>query len=186
VSVLFVLGFATVFAVMGLLLHSALVHLGVSFQSAMARIGGTIMIFFGLYIMGLMKLPFLERPHLFLIQKKFSSQKITAFVFGAAFAAGWTPCVGVALGGIFGLAILEPTKTFFLLIAYALGLGVPFLIIGFFTEFFSGGVQKYFTKNFVWIQYVNILFGGVLLLLGSLAFTQNLAVCRAVLWKFPF
>ena len=185
-SVLFVVGFITVFAIMGLLLHSTLVRVGVSFQTTMAQIGGAIMIFFGLYIMGLVKLSFFDRPHLFLIHKKFSSRKITAFVFGAAFAAGWTPCVGVALGAIFGLAIIEPAKTFFLLTSYAFGLGVPFLMMGFFTEFFAGRVEEYTKKSLVWVQYVNILFGGVLILLGGLAFTQNLAVCRAVLWKFPF
>ena len=139
-------------------------------------------IFFGLYLMGLVKLSFLERPHKMSVHKKFSSRALTSFVFGSAFAAGWTPCVGAALGAILGLATLAPAKTFFLLIAYAVGLGVPFLIIG----AFAGEIERYFARSFAWVQYVNILFGGVLVWLGALAFTQNLSICRDVFWNFPF
>ncbi len=184
-SVFFVLGFTAVFAILGIILRSALVQAGPDLQVFIARIGGAIVIFFGLYLMGLVKLSFfafLERPHIFAIHKKFSSRALASFVFGAAFAAGWTPCVGAALGSILGLAALAPAKTFFLLIAYAIGLGVPFLIIG----ALAGKIEPYLTRGFVWIQYINILFGGVLVWLGALAFTQNLSVCREVLWSFPF
>ncbi len=181
-SIFFVLGFTAVFAVLGLILHGALVQAGPGLQILLAQIGGGIVIFFGLYLMGLVKLSFLERTHIFRVHKKFSSRALTSFVFGAAFAAGWTPCVGAALGAILGLAALAPAKTFFLLVAYALGLGAPFLIIG----AFAGEIERYLVRSFAWIQYVNILFGGVLVWLGALAFTQNLSVCREVLWNFPF
>ena len=181
-SAFFVLGFTTVFAVLGLILHGALVQTGPALQGPLAKVGGVIVIFFGLYLMGLVKLSFLERPHIFKVRKKFSSRALTSFVFGSAFAAGWTPCVGAALGAILGLAVLAPAKTFFLLIAYALGLGVPFLIIG----AFAGEIEKYFSRSFAWMQYVNILFGGILVWFGALAFTQNLSICREVLWSFPF
>lgn len=181
-SVFFVLGFVTVFAILGLILHGVLAQAPQSFQIYTARIGGAIVIFFGLYLMGLVKLSFLERPHKMSVHKKFSSRSLTSFVFGAAFAAGWTPCVGAALGAIFGLATLAPAKTFFLLIAYAFGLGAPFLLIG----AFAGEIERYLLRSFAWIQYVNILFGGVLVWFGALAFTQNLSICREVLWSFPF
>lgn len=181
-SVFFVLGFVAVFALLGLILHGVLAQASQSFQVSVARIGGAIVIFFGLYLMGLVKLSFLERPHKMSVHKKFSSRALTSFVFGAAFAAGWTPCVGAALGAILGLAALAPAKTFFFLIAYAFGLGVPFLIIG----AFAGEIERYLLRSFAWIQYVNILFGGVLVWFGALAFTQNLAICREVFWSFPF
>jgi len=60
--------------------------------------------------------------------------------------------------------------------------GVPFLIIG----AFAGEIEKYLSRSFAWMQYVNIIFGGVLVWFGALAFTQNLSVCREVLWSFPF
>lgn len=181
-SIFFVLGFTAVFSTLGLVLHSAIVQAGSELQSVFAKIGGVIVIFFGLYLMGLVKLAFLERPHIFRVHKKFSSRSLTSFVFGAAFAAGWTPCVGAALGGILGLAVLAPGKTFFLLVAYALGLGVPFLAIG----AFAGEIEKYLSRSFAWVQYLNILFGGVLVWLGALAFTQDLSICREVFWSFPF
>lgn len=180
-SVFFVLGFTLVFALLGLVLHSALVQASVVLRVSLARIGGAVVIFFGLYLMGLVKLSFLERPHKVAIHKKFSSRALASFVFGAAFAAGWTPCVGAALGAILGLAALAPAKTFFLLIAYAFGLGVPFLVMG----AFAGEIERYLERTFAWIQYVNILFGGILVWLGALAFTQNLAVCREVFWSLP-
>ena len=181
-SIFFVLGFTTVFAVLGLILQSALVQAGPELQATFAKIGGAIVIFFGLYLMGLVRLSFLEIPHTISVYKKFSSRATTSFVFGAAFAAGWTPCVGAALGAILGLAALAPAKTFLLLVSYALGLGLPFLIIG----AFAGEIERYIKRSFAWIQYVNILFGGVLVWLGALAFTQNLYVCREVFWSFPF
>ncbi len=181
-SAFFVLGFTTVFAILGLILHGALVQAGPGLQEVLAKIGGGIVIFFGLYLMGLVKLSFLERAHIFRVRRKFSSRALTSFVFGSAFAAGWTPCVGVALGGILGLAVIAPAKTFFLLVAYALGLGVPFLIIG----TFAGEIERYLSRSLAWIQYINILFGGVLVWLGALAFTQNLSICREVFWSFPF
>lgn len=181
-SIFFVLGFTLVFAILGLVLHSALVGASALLQVSFARIGGAIVIFFGLYLMGLIKLPFLERTRHMSVHKKFSSRAITSLVFGAAFAAGWTPCVGAALGAILGLAALEPAKTFTLLIAYALGLGVPFLAMG----FFAGEFERYLDRSFMWVKYLNILFGGLLIFLGALAFTQNLATCKQALWSFPF
>lgn len=181
-SVFFVLGFTAVFAVLGVLLHGVLTGVGTDFKIIIARIGGAIIIFFGLYLMGLIKFSFLEKTRHISVHKRFSSRALTSFVFGAAFAAGWTPCVGAALGAILGIAALAPTKAFFLLLAYALGLGIPFLIIG----IFAGEIEKYLRHNLAWIQYINILFGGVLVWMGALSFTQNLTVCREVFWSFPF
>ena len=187
-SIFFVLGFMTVFSVLGLVLHGVLLETSFSVKVTLAKVGGAIVIFFGLYLMGLFKLlshnffSFFDRPHTISVFRKFSSRATTSFVFGAAFALGWTPCVGAVLGGIFGLAVLMPTKAFFLLLVYALGLGVPFIIVG----LFAGKLQRYFAKDFGWITYLNILFGGILVFVGSLAFTQNLAICREILWNFPF
>lgn len=180
-SIFFVLGFTVVFALLGLLLHGALVQASAFLQVSFARIGGAIVIFFGLYLMGLVKWSFLERPHKLSVHTKFSSRSLASFVFGAAFAAGWTPCVGAALGAILGLATLAPTKTFFLLVSYAIGLGVPFLAIG----TFAGEIERYMMRSFAWVQYVNIILGGILVFFGLLAFTQNLATCREALWSLP-
>ncbi len=170
-SILFVLGFSLVFALLGVLLNTVLAHVAYAAQTWLARAGGIIIIFFGLYLTGLIKVPFLERDYKFRPGAKFGSRSTTSFLFGAAFAAGWTPCVGAVLGGILGLAASEPGSAFALLVAYALGLGIPFLAVGLFASQASAMINRYAGM----LRYVSIVFGFVLILLGILAFTQNLS-----------
>ena len=169
-SVFFVIGFAFIFALLGVLLNTVLSNVAYDAQTWFARIGGAIIIFFGLYLTGLIKIGFLEREHKFRITTKFKSRYVTSFAFGAAFAAGWTPCVGAALGAIIGLAASAPGSAFFLLMAYAVGLGIPFLIVGFFAGTASSLIIKYAHV----LTYVNLVFGIILIGLGILIFTEQL------------
>lgn len=169
-SLAFVLGFSFVFAVLGVLLNSVLTGIAYDVQTWLSRIGGAIVIFFGLYLTGLLKVGFLERPHQFKILKQGRSRYITSFGFGFAFAAGWTPCVGAVLGSILGLAAAAPNTAFALLLSYALGLGLPFLLIG----FFAGSAGKFVTRYHRVIRVANVAFGVLLIVLGILVFTQNL------------
>src|SRR3989338_2407624 len=97
-SVFFVLGFSIIFSLVGVLLQSVFSNISYSIQTWLGRIGGIIIIFFGLYILGLITPRFLQKEYKFKVAKKFSSNYLTSFVFGAAFAVGWTPCVGAILG----------------------------------------------------------------------------------------
>ena len=99
-------------------------------QTWLSWIGGLVIIFFGLYLMGFFRIGFLEYEHKLNPKLQFHSRYLTSLLFGFAFAAGWTPCVGPVLGGILGLAASAPGEAFPLLFAYALGLGVPFLVVG--------------------------------------------------------
>ena len=169
-SVVFVLGFSVVFAALGVLLNTLLEAIAYDVQVWLARIGGAIIIFFGLYLTGLVRLEFLEREYKFAVTKSFSSRYLTSFVFGAAFAAGWTPCVGAVLGAILGLAATQPGSAFILLLSYSVGLGIPFLATGLFASQAAHVINRY-SK---WFGYVNLVFGAALIVLGVLAFTQNL------------
>lgn len=169
-TIFFVLGFSTVFAALGVLLNTALESVAYDAQTWLSRIGGVIIIFFGLYLTGLLKISFLEREHKLKVKKKFNSRYATSFVFGSAFAAGWTPCVGAALGAILGLAATEPGSAFTLLMIYSIGLGLPFLIVGAFATRAQGFITKYANA----LNKVNIAFGVLLILLGILIFTENL------------
>lgn len=171
-AVFFVLGFSFVFAILGVILNTLLSQVAYDAQIWLARIGGVIIIFFGLYLSGLIKVAFLEKDHKFAVKHKFSSRHLTSFVFGAAFAAGWTPCVGAALGAILGLAATEPGAAFSLLLVYALGLGIPFLIIG----AFAAEAGQYMTRFAKTAGYVTKAFGVILIALGVLIFTQKLAL----------
>lgn len=170
-AVFFVLGFSVVFAVLGVLLNTVLEAVAYDVQIWLSRLGGALVILFGLYLVGLIKIPYLDRLHTIAVTKASRPRYVTAFLFGLAFAAGWTPCVGAVLGGILGLAAAVPGTAFFLLLAYALGLGLPFLVVGLFAAQASAWISRYAAK----LRYVNIAFGVILIALGILVFTQNLS-----------
>lgn len=169
-SLFFVLGFAAIFSLLGILLNTLLESVAYDAQIWLARIGGAVIIFFGLYLTELLRLPILEREYKFRPRARWQSSYLTSLFFGAAFAAGWTPCVGAVLGGILGLAAATPGSAFKLLFAYSLGLGLPFLTVGLFTS----QAAAFLNRHVRIFRYVKIVFGVVLVAIGVLAFTQNL------------
>jgi cytochrome c-type biogenesis protein len=172
-SVFFVFGFSFVFALLGVLLQTILVNVGSDVQMWLSRIGGLVIIFFGLYLTGLLRVGFLERTHTFRVQRDGGrSRYFTSFLFGVAFAVGWTPCVGAVLGGILALAASAPLQAFTLLFSYALGLGVPFLLVGAFTAQATNLIARYGNA----LAYVNVVFGIILIALGVLVFTQDITL----------
>ncbi len=170
-SFLFVLGFGTVFSLIGVLLNSILSNVAFTAQLWLGRIAGVIIILFGFYLLGFIKPQFLLQEHKFKVHR-FKSKALTSFVFGAAFAVGWTPCVGAVLGSILALAASMPSDAFTLLLAYSLGLGIPFLIVGLFAQDFVNWIQKHGT----FLKYFNIVVGLLMVLLGVLVFTGKLAL----------
>jgi cytochrome c-type biogenesis protein len=169
-SLFFVLGFSAVFSLLGVLLTTILERIAYGVQQWLARLGGGIIILFGLYLAGILKIPFLEREYKFRVTKKFESRLLTSFVFGAAFAAGWTPCVGAVLGSILGLAATAPGSAFTFLFSYSLGLGLPFLLVGLFASRASEWINRYAGV----LHWASMVFGIMLVILGILAFTQSL------------
>ncbi|PJE76152.1 cytochrome C biogenesis protein [Candidatus Uhrbacteria bacterium CG10_big_fil_rev_8_21_14_0_10_48_11] len=170
-AVFFVLGFSFIFALLGVLLNTLLAAVAYDVQLWLARIGGLVIIFFGLYLTHLIHIPMLDvRRQVNVSPTRFPSRYVSSFVFGAAFAVGWTPCVGAVLGGILGLAASAPGSAFGLLLAYALGLGLPFLLVGAFTAEATTLIRRYANT----LRYIEIIFGAVLIVLGILVFTQSL------------
>ena len=171
-SLWFVIGFSVVFAILGVLLNTVLVHVAGRVEEWLSYIGGTIVIIFGLYLTGLLHIGFLERTHAMRVDTKSKRPRfITSFLFGFAFAAGWTPCVGATLGAIIGLAATSPGSAFTLLFSYALGLGVPFLLVGLFASQAAG----FFERHERGLSYVNKVFGALLIVIGILVFTGSLS-----------
>jgi len=170
-SIFFVLGFSVVFSIVGILLQTVLVHASYEVQTWLGRIGGIIIIFFGLFTLGLFTPSFLQMDHKIAVKKRFGSYFITSFIFGAAFAVGWTPCVSAALGAILALAVTQSGSAFLLLVAYTLGIGIPFLLVGFFTN----QAQNLINRAGKWLTYVQYLFGALLIVIGVLIFTGELS-----------
>ncbi|HZE78925.1 MAG TPA: cytochrome c biogenesis protein CcdA [Nitrososphaeraceae archaeon] len=176
-TVYFVLGFSLIFAVLGVILNSVLATAGIGFQHLLSSAGGIVIIGFGAYLILSTKLRGLNFEKKLTKLPRFKTSYITSFVFGAAFAAGWTPCVGPILGSIFALAATSPGAAYNSLLAYSLGLGVPFLITGaFFTK--ATGIIRRIVKH---LKYFNPVMGAMLIIVGILIFTNQLSV----LGNFP-
>lgn len=174
-SLMFVIGFSAVFALLGVLLNTLLSGLSSSVQEWLSRIAGILILIFAFYILGLIKIPFLEVERKVHVKKRFGSTYITSFLFGAAFAVGWSPCVGAILGSVFALAIKNPVSAFSMLMAYAIGMGIPFLVVG----LFASDAIKLIRKSGTFLKYFNIIVGILLLILGVLVFTNNLSLAAA-------
>ena len=169
-TVFFVAGFSIVFSTMGVIINSVLSSSASSIISGLNQIGGIIIIGFGVFLLLSTKIPKLN------VEKKFFPKRAKAsyplsFVFGLAFAAAWTPCVGPILGSILTLAATSPAISFHLLLAYSLGLGIPFILMG---VFFSRATKviQVMSKH---LKYYSVFLGGLIILLGVLVFTNQLA-----------
>jgi cytochrome c-type biogenesis protein len=128
----FVLGLAVIFALLGAS-ASVLGQTLLQNLQLLSRVGGVIVIIFGLQMLGVLRIPLLNRTARFLeLKPNTQASHAGAFAMGLAFGAGWTPCIGPFLGGLLGLASQQETvgAGVLLLLVYALGLGVPFLIAG--------------------------------------------------------
>ena len=169
-TIFFVLGFSIIFSTLGVLINSILSENINQLANSLNWIAGIIIVIFGIFMIASTKINSLNKEKKFQI-KNFKSSYPMSFVFGLAFAIGWTPCVGPILGTILTLAATTPSISFTLLLAYSIGLGIPFILIGiFFSK--STKIISSMTKH---LKYYNIVLGGFIILLGILIFTNQLA-----------
>jgi cytochrome c-type biogenesis protein len=137
----FVLGFSLVFVALGAS-FSAAGQMLFQYRDWIRRIGGVLIVIFGLYIAGLLNIGLFARTQQWQIREK-PAGYIGSLLVGVTFAIGWTPCVGPILGAILSLAGTTETvqRGIGLLVAYSAGLGLPFLIsaaaLGPFLAFFK-------------------------------------------------
>ncbi len=129
----FVLGLSTVFLLLGFT-ASAFGAFFLQNQLLFARIAGVVVVVFGLHFLGVFRIPILDREARFEAGDRGGST-FGAYVLGLAFAFGWTPCIGPQLGAILSIAASEASisRGTTLLAVYALGLGLPFLLVAAFT-----------------------------------------------------
>jgi len=171
--VLFIGGFTVVFALLGAFASTVQLFKG----PAGRTIAGLVVVVLGLLMIGYalgrgsIALFAERRPFLHKVRPGVAG----AFPLGMAFAAGWTPCIGPVLGGIFFIASTQSTaRGVLLLVVYSLGLGVPFLLIGLGIQWLSGTLQ-WFRRNYrvITVASGSLLVGmGIMLITGT--FTRYL------------
>lgn len=169
-SIFFVLGFSVVFSTLGVIINSVLATSVSELVGELNQIGGIIIMGFGIFLLLSMKINKLNIEKKF-IPKRSKTSYPMSFVFGLSFAVGWTPCVGPILGTVLTLAATTPSVAFNLLLAYSLGLGIPFILIG---VFYSRATRiiRSMSKH---LKYYNIVLGSFIIILGVLVFTNQLA-----------
>ena len=168
-ALLFVLGFSLVFILLG----ASATALGRAlnyYQVWLQRVGGVLIIAFGLVCLGVIRVGALNQERRVQVERKPVGYLGSALV-GMAFAAGWTPCIGPVLGGILGLAATsqDVTRGMLLLGVYSAGLAVPFLIAAVALESFLSWFQR-FRRFLPWVMRVSgvlLIFVGLLMVTGE-------------------
>ncbi len=179
-AVLFVLGMSTIIVfvfggattILGRVLYDA--------RDWITRIGGIVVIIFGLHTLGIIKIPFLNYD----TRKQYSGSTSfgSSYLMGIFFTAGWTPCIGVTLGAIMtmGLAQEQAGTAMILAAAYALGLGLPFLIMGLLIDRATNILRRLrkYIRTFEIVTGVFLILLGIMLLDGQM--TQFAAVASPI------
>jgi cytochrome c-type biogenesis protein len=180
-GVAFVLGMALIFALLGAS-ASVLGQTLLQNQERLYQIGGVLVVIFGLQMLGIMRIPLLARSaRVADVSPNVQRSHLGAFAMGLAFGAGWTPCVGPFLAGLLGLASQQQTvgAGVLLLLVYALGLGIPFLLAGLAVNR-SLTVMRSVRPHMLAIE----RFSGVLLIgMGLLLFTEQMTRITSLLTR---
>lgn len=171
-SACFVLGFATIFVILGAS-ATALGQALLSYRYQLNLVGGVIVIGFGFFATGLLRPSWLQRDFRFDVVLP-GGRPVAAYLLGMAFAFGWTPCIGPMLGAILTVSAASATvaKGVTLLAVYSLGLGIPFLVVALFT----GGLLARFKSIGRVGRLLHILAGGVMVLMGIAMITGQLSI----------
>jgi len=181
-SVAFVLGFTTVFVILGATATAAGQLLAANLP-LLAKIAGVVIIIAGLHFLGVIHLPILHREARYHADSR-PAGLVGAYVIGLAFAFGWTPCIGPVLGAILAVAAGEDSvrQGVSLLFVYSLGLGIPFIIAAIAIRPFLNTMQR-FRRHLATVEKV---LGGFLVLTGILFLTDAMTLISSwMLELFP-
>ena len=182
-TILFSLGFSFIFVALGITV-STVGNILLFFSNELRITAGIIIILFSLQMMGVINFKFMNQEKK-IDTKNYKDNYAFPFIVGAAFAFGWTPCIGPVLGSILALSATEAsvTKGIFLLSSYSLGLAIPFIASGYFMNKFlisKKGFGKYYSR-------ITKTGGIILLITGVLIATNQIQVISYyILTTFPF
>lgn len=181
-ALLFVLGFTTVFVLLGAT-ASFLGQTMARYFDVLSKLAGLAILILGIHYTGLVRIPLLYREARLDVKKK-SASLFSAYLIGLAFAFGWTPCVGPVLASVLFLAGSEGTamQGAWLLLAYSAGMGLPFLFAALFAAQFlsvSSRIKRH-------MSIVEKFIGAMLILTGLLLLTGQFGIIGTwLLEKFP-
>jgi len=177
----FVFGFTLAFVAVG----AAASSLGNFLQAhvvVMRQIAGIVLVMLGLHLTGILKIPFLYQQKRFEFRPERPSY-LASFVIGVTFAIAWSPCIGPILGSI--LAVAASTATLqqgvLLLLAYSLGLGVPFLLLG----LGLNQVSHILKKLKPYLGKIEIVAGALMIVVGVMVFF-NILLYLNTYFRFGF
>ena len=176
-SIFFIIGFSAVFILLG----ATATWIGTFISSKISiltKLAGLVIIFFGIYMMGLIRPRFLYKEARFQIKDKRLGY-VGALLIGAAFAFGWTPCIGPILAGILTYAgtLEKVNRGVFLLLIYSLGLGIPFLV----TAIGINQFWRFFNRIKKYMRFLEVTSGAIMVILGFMIFTNKLVLIPAYL-----
>ena len=176
----FILGFSLLFVALG----ASATALGGALRRALPllqQVGGVVIVLFGLYLLGVLRIPALMRERRVQLASK-PAGKLGSVVAGVAFGAGWTPCVGPVLATVLLYAGMEETMTrgMLLLAAYALGLGIPFFAAAVALNWFLAGSRRMRR----WLGPLEKLAGAAMVVLGVMLLTGSFAALTGYLAQF--
>lgn len=171
----FMLGFSAVFIIMGTLVGFIAASFLAPYRLWLGRIGGVFVIIFGLFMLNVLKIPFLNREKQFKAPVIFKQGRPTnSFILGSAFAFGWTPCVGPILGSILLLASTSTSalQGALMLTIFSAGLAVPFLLIA----IGIGSASRYIQNISKYLNVISFIGGIFLIFLGILLVSGNIGL----------
>lgn len=177
----FVMGFSLIFVALGASV-GLIGYFFIQNLPIIQKIGGIVLVAFGLHMLHFIEIPFLYRTVQFDSSKVQNRSVLGSMLIGAIFAAGWTPCVGLILSGILALAASSTTvgRGALLLAVYSLGLGVPFLLSALGLDRARGVLRRLNRRA----QLVERVSGVFMIMMGLIVFSNLMGLMNAYIYRW--
>lgn len=182
-SLIFVGGFTLVFVTLGMS-ASTIGGFLTEYRALLNRIAGGFMILMGLFVIGALQIPWLYRERRFHPTVRRSLTRSETLLLGMAFGFGWTPCIGPLLTSIIFYTSFSDTaaRGMVLLLAYSLGLGVPFIVVGLGVGR-ALSAMRWVTRHY---QAVSTVSGATLMIVGLLFLTNRFTYFNGMAQRFYY